>query len=78
MTTENYLMVLQDLKGLPFLEEAEIYLSEQNGCASSRKDPCQPPEFLKSLFNLPCTKPHLKLWIELYTIIMNGNVISEP
>ncbi|HRW10143.1 MAG TPA: hypothetical protein P5121_33800, partial [Caldilineaceae bacterium] len=43
-------LVLLDLKGLPFLEEAEICRSEQNRCASSWKDPSQPPAFLKSQF----------------------------
>ena len=43
------MMVLLDLMGVPFLEEAEICRTEQNRCASSRKDPCQPSEFLKSL-----------------------------
>ncbi len=44
-------MVLLDLMGVAFLEEAEICRSAQNRCASSWKDPCQPPEFLKSQTN---------------------------
>jgi hypothetical protein len=37
------ILVLLALMGLPFLEEAEICRSGQNRCASSRKDPSQPP-----------------------------------
>ena len=40
-------MVLLDLMGVAFLEEAEICRSAQNRCASSWKDPSQPPAFLR-------------------------------
>jgi len=41
-------MVLLDLMGLPFLEEAQRFCSDRQISASSWKDPCHPPEFLKS------------------------------
>jgi hypothetical protein len=40
--------VLLDLRGLPFLEEAQRFCSDGQLSAASRKDPSQPPEFLKS------------------------------
>ncbi len=45
-------MVLLDLKGLPFLEEAQRFCSDRQISASSRKDPRHPPEFLKNLRHL--------------------------
>lgn len=41
-------MVLLDLRGPPFLEEAQRFCPDGQISASSRKDPSQPPEFLKS------------------------------
>jgi hypothetical protein len=47
--------VLLDLRGLPFLEEAQRFCPDGQLSAASRKDPSPPPEFLKSQKNLLCS-----------------------